>query len=477
MKNINKSTVAQQESLTLGKQRSYSEVVEYLDNHWGSNLADTSLSCMKKLDQAFGNLSQKLNTILVSGTNGKSLTINFATQLLKEEGINVGSFYAPHLLTYNERLSLNHETIPNKVFTEIANEVINTAESLNLTPNSYELLTMMALLYFHNNKVEVALLEVAESKAYNGYAPIICQPKIAAITRVTADDTELPEQETHALITNMLRTVQPGTHVICADQSKLNLQTMLTLVKEKGGIWGMPIRKLVPLAYPYEQLHGRCAALAERIAFTYINSFAHKDTIIVAGSLLTKKKSQRGRPTLEAKRQSELHPKRTVEQFWKETTNTLPGRFQLLEKEKPTILLDNASNLDAFKNLLLGIRLLHYQRPLKGLTLIIGCNNQDLNLPEFFKTLRYFFKKTSGNFIICPVAPTTAEQHKSQSWNIDQVINDIKSMKIKAKAVGSFKEAFEAAQKSVDERHGLVVITGSSAIISEYWEYKGIKRL
>jgi dihydrofolate synthase/folylpolyglutamate synthase len=422
-------------------------------------------------------LSQKIHTVLVSGTNGKSLTINFAAQLLKAEGITVGTFYTPHLLTYNERFAINHETISNKLFTEIANEVINTAESLGLTPNSYEILTMMSLLYFHNNKVDVALLEVSNTQAFNGNAPIICHPKIAAITRVTADDAELSESEAHRLITSMLRAVQQGTHVICADQSKLNLQTMLSMVEDKGGIWGMPIRKLVPLAYPFEQLHGRCAALAERIAFTYINSFAHKNAIVVADSLLTKKKSTRGRPRLEVKRQLELNPKRTVEQFWKETVNTLPGRFQLLDKEKPTILLDNANNLDAFKNLLLGIRLLHYQKPLKGLTLVIGCNNTDLNLPEFFKTLRYFFKKTSGTVIICPVASAGAEHYNAQSWNVDQVINDIKTMKIKAKAANSFKEAFEAAQKSVDERHGLVAITGSSAIVAEYWTYKGIKRL
>ena len=91
--------------------------------------------------------------------------------------------------------------------------------------------------------------------------------------------------------------------------------------------------------------------------------------VVVTDTLLTKQKGQRGRPTLEAKRQSELNPKRTVEQFWKETPTTLPGTLPILDKEKPTILLDNASNLDAFKNLLLGIRLLHYQRPLKGLTL------------------------------------------------------------------------------------------------------------
>ena len=36
------------------------------------------------------------------------------------------------------------------------------AESLGLTPNSFEVLTMMALLYFKNNDVDVALLEVSK---------------------------------------------------------------------------------------------------------------------------------------------------------------------------------------------------------------------------------------------------------------------------------------------------------------------------
>ena len=69
--------------------------------------------------------------------------------------------------------------------------------------------------------------------------------------------------------------------------------------------WSMPIRKLAALPYPMEQLHGRCAALAERIAHTYVNGFMNSETVI-ANTFSAKQKGQRGRPTLEAKRQSEL---------------------------------------------------------------------------------------------------------------------------------------------------------------------------
>jgi len=456
-----------------GKIRNYNEIIEFLDKNWTVNVNDKDLRCITTLEKSLSNPSTKMDIVSVSGTNGKSLTMNFAAQLLREEGLNVGCIYAPHILTYNERITINNETIANKNFTELGNEVINAAQAAGLKPNSYEVLMMMALSYFAQNNVDVVLIEACSEHT----APLsICTSKIVAVTRVVSDKT-LPEGTIpQDMINAMLSTVKEGTYVVSADQSKLHLQKMLDIAKEKGANWAMPIRKLAQLSYPFEQLHGRCAALAERIADIYINTFANKNAIVVNQSLIAKQKGQRGRPTLEAKRQAELNPKRTVEQFWKETENNLPGRFQLLDKEKPSILLDNANNLDAFKNLLLGIRLLHYQRPLKGLTVIIGCNNPDLDVLEFLKLLRYFFKKTSGQVIVCPVKNMPYDNNRS-SWDVEKIVNEIKNMKIKAKASKNFAEAFDMAQKSVDERHGLVVVTGSSALINEYWENKGIRKL
>ncbi len=471
MKNVNTHKQAAIKSASHGQQRSYNELVEYLDTNWSTNKDDNTLSCIKQLDQAFSGISQKLNTILITGSNGKSLTAHFTEKLLREEGLSVGTFYSPHLLTYNERFSYNDEVISNKTFTDLGNEVINTATAMKISPNSFDILTMMALLYFEKKKVDVVILEANENIKPNAVA--ICKSKVTAVTRVTEPEAENNPKET---IESILTFVQPGTHVVSADQSKANLQIMQDITTQKGAEWSMPIRKLAQLSYPFEQLHGRCAALAERIAFIYINTFANQDIAVVNNSLLAKQKGQRGRPTLEAKRQSELNPKKTTEQFWKETHSTLPGRFQLLDKEKPTVLLDNASTIDAFKNVLLGARLLHYQRPLKGLTVILGCNNNSIDISEFLKLLRYFFKKTSGQVIVCPIEPLPGH-HGNHAWDVEKVTNDIKSMKIKAKSAKGFKEAFEMAQKTVDTRYGLVVITGSSSIVTEYWKYKGIKKI
>lgn len=454
--------------------RNYNEIVEFLDAHWTTNKDSKSLERIKQLNNALGKPADKVPAIIVAGTNGKSLTIHLTTKLLRAEGLKVGAYFAPHILTYNERLSLNQEAISNKLFTDIANEVITAAETANIQANSSELLTAMALLYFSQQKVDVALLEAYHGGAYD---PVnICHAKVATITRVTAPDVVTTPEQLDALIRDMMGVVKENTFLVSGDQSKAHLQLMQELTQAQGGNWAMPIRKLAPLAYPFEQLHGRCAALAERLSQMFIQEQLGKDTIIASGSLLTKQKGQRGRPTLEAKRQSELHPRKTVEQFWKEVVSELGGRFELLDKEKPSILLDNASNIDAFENLFLGIRLLHYQKPLKGLTIIMGAPKDTLHNEEFLKLVRYFFKKTSGQLLICPIDSALPGVGEDTSWDIEKVANDVKAMKVKARACKSFEEAFDIAKKSVDERHGLVVITGSQSIINNYWRLKGIKK-
>ncbi len=474
MATLNKQTSSDKRSGPLGSQKNYNEIIELLDSSWSyTPSTEKTIATMKALDQALDCPSKKIDAILVSGTNGKGLTIHFATKLLQEEKISFGAFYSPHILSYNEHFILNNETISNKTFTELANEVINIAQSNEIAVTSYEILTMMAVLYFAQNNVEVALLEMREDSPFDATA--ICHPQVIAVTRITEEELTQKNDLSATVINNLLQLVKPGTHVISGDQSKLNLQLMAEAVKKNNGTWAMPIRKLAALKYPFEQLHGRCAAIAERICQIYVDKFA-KDATILANSLLAKQKGQRGRPTLEAKRETELNPKKTLEQFWKEEASTLPARFQILDKEKPSILLDNASNVDAFTNLLLGIRLLHYQRPLKGLTFIFGCDAQQMNTEEFLRLLRYFSKKNSGQIIFCPI-----EEHvpgiNETSWNVEQITNDVKSLKIKAKSAKSFEEAFEIAKKSVDERHGLVVISGSKTIITQYWKLKGIKKI
>ena len=95
---------------------------------------------------------------------------------------------------------------------------------------------------------------------------------------------------------------------------------------------------------------------------------------------------------------------------------------------------------------------------------------------EFLKLLRYFAKKNSTNVIFCPISKSVSGMNE-ESWDVEQITNDVKSLKNKARSAENFKEAFTAAKELVDERHGLIVVTGSQSIIAEYWRHKGMKKL
>ena len=127
----------------------------------------------------------------------------------------------------------------------------------------------MYLYYFSKNSMDVAVLEVDQGSIAT--ISELCSPSIIAITRIIGDN-DTRNMAPVAFIEQFLKLVKAGTHVVSADQSKENLQVMADICAQKGAIWDMPIRKLAPLEYPFEQLHGRCAALAERIADTLFGS-------------------------------------------------------------------------------------------------------------------------------------------------------------------------------------------------------------
>lgn len=450
-----------------GSSRGYKEIVAFLDAAKTIEYSKQSLERTKQLDKLFGNITQNIDTVLVGGTNGKSSTIHFASKLLKEEGYKVGAAYSNHILTYNERIVSNFQTISTKQFAELANEVISTAQAHNIDATVHELMLITSLLYFKEEKVDIALIEVGMGGKFD--ATNIITPKIAAITRIAEDHADILGDNLDTVTVDMSEIAKKGSWLISAEQSKIRLNKMKKWADAQGVLWAMPIRKLANLPYIYEQLYGRSASLGERIAQIYVEDICNKFSPFLRGNLLATQKGQRGRPTLEAKRSAELNPIKTLKKFWFTEFDLLHGRFELLDKEKPSVLLDNADNLDAFTNLFLGIRLLHYQKPCKDLTIIIGFPVHTKAV-ETLKLVRYLLKKVSGQALFVKIPGVKS----LEPVELEQLAKDLG---IKAKACSSFTEAFDLAKETVDEREGLVVVSGHQNIVREYWNYRDIKTL
>ncbi len=457
--NVNKAS--------LNKTRNYNQVVQLLDSLRPSDYNQNTIKRMKKLDSLLGNISSKLDIVLVGGASGKSLTISFAAKILKEEGYSVGAAYSSHILNYNERLVLKDSQISNKDFTDLLNTVIDIAIENEINATSYEVMTMASLLYFKENNIDIVLLEVGVGGIFD--AANFCIPVISVVTRVAKDHTELFGMDLEKIAADMIGISKPGRWFVSAEQSKLLLQKMKIMVEEKGALWSMPIRKLANLPYIYEQLYGRTASLGERIAQIYVENVKEKFSPFLKGNLLATEKGQRGRPTLQAKRNAELNPVRTLKNFWVDNFELLKGRFELLDKEKPTILLDNARNLDSLENLFLGIRLLNYQKSIKGFALVLGLN-KNIDVLEGLKLVRYLNKKVGGHLFFIPLPDMP-------SHDVMELEKVSKEIGLKAKAYNSFETAFEAAKAVVDPRDGLLCITGSIGMVKQYWMSRGIKKI
>jgi dihydrofolate synthase/folylpolyglutamate synthase len=424
---------------------------------------------MRQLDIALGSPSRSLDIIVVGGSNGKSSTIQFASQLLREEKFKVGACYSSHFLTYNERIVLNtKEQISNKNFSEYTSQVIATAAEHNIEATAFEISLATAISYFAHQKVDVVILEVGIGGRFDPTTAFT--PRIAAVTRVAQDHVETLGTDLDDISCEMVEIAKPGTWLIAAEQSKLRLQKMKTHAESLGILWSMPIRKLAALPYIYEQLYGRSASLGERIAQVYTEKIKDRFSPFLRGNLLATKQGQRGRPTLAAKRQAELHPIKTLKSFWEDNFHLPRGRFEVLDKEKPTVLVDNSRNLDALENLFLGIRLLNYRHPLEGLVIILGLS-RSIPLEETLKKMRYLIKKVGGRvfFVNLPGA--------EESYSAQELCKEAELLGITSKAFQSVSDAFNEAKDAVDDRHGLVAIGGSEGIVRSYWRaVRGMKK-
>ena len=106
------------------------------------------LDRMKKTMTHFKNPEETVPVVHVAGTNGKGSVCAMLHSVLREAGYRVGLFTSPYLHDFRERIQINGELIPKEKLTALAEEVFAYTDTLPETPNQFELLTILAFLYF-----------------------------------------------------------------------------------------------------------------------------------------------------------------------------------------------------------------------------------------------------------------------------------------------------------------------------------------
>lgn len=153
-----------------------------------------SLDEIRILLAALGDPHRRYPSILIAGTNGKGSTAASLASILVSAGLRTGLYTSPHLARVNERIRLNRIEIADDAFAALYFRVHDAAQQLVLDgrlsrlPSFFEMLTAQAMLYFAEERVEIAVLEVGMGGRLD--ATNIVDPLLAVITDISLDHTE-----------------------------------------------------------------------------------------------------------------------------------------------------------------------------------------------------------------------------------------------------------------------------------------------
>lgn len=115
------------------------------------------LDAIKKALRLFNNPQESLNVVHIAGTNGKGSTLTFLEQIARQHGLTVGKFMSPCIVDVHDQIQINGNPISESGLDNVFQEMKRVGLSGKLT--DFELLTCAALLYFHQQKVDLVLLE------------------------------------------------------------------------------------------------------------------------------------------------------------------------------------------------------------------------------------------------------------------------------------------------------------------------------
>ena len=145
-----------------------------------------NLSILKKTAEKLGVLPVSYKSALIAGTNGKGTTAYLLAKTAEKNGLKTGLFTSPHIFDIRERICVNGKKISQKDFCACLEKVLS-AEVKPL--KFFELLTLSALVYFKQKKVDAAVFECGIGGLKD--STNIINSDISIITSVAKDHEQL----------------------------------------------------------------------------------------------------------------------------------------------------------------------------------------------------------------------------------------------------------------------------------------------
>lgn len=343
--------------------KNFDDYLDYLYGR-GSSGEDHTLRNIIKVMEAFGNPQDKIKVIHVAGTNGKGSTAKMLANVLSKN-LKCGIFTSPYMVKINEEISINGVDISDEDFCDLIDRIRPVAEKCDEEGyhiTYFEFLTAMVYLYFYEQKVDVAVIEVGLGGSLdstniikNPLASVICSISMDHMNVLGSTIEEIAENKAGIIKKNRPVFVYPQTSEkafeVIKEKAKAEDSELFTFnineikikeISNKGNIFDFMSYKDIQTS-----LRGKHQIYNASLALMVLDYF--KDEFNLS--------------------------EEDIKDGIKETYN--PGRLDLVSTN-PRVLLDGSHNKESIAALLESLKNFDYDKLIVGFSILKDKDHKDI---------------------------------------------------------------------------------------------------
>jgi dihydrofolate synthase/folylpolyglutamate synthase len=421
----------------------YPETLEYLYSQMpeyqriGQKAYKEGLDNSLTLDRIFNHPHQRFKSIHVGGTNGKGSVSHLLAAILQEAGYRVGLYTSPHLIDFRERIKVNGRMVPEEYVVEFVDRYRALFEPV--MPSFFELTMAMAFLYFAEQAVEVAVVEVGLGGRLD--STNIISPDLSVITNIGRDHVKILGNSLTEIAAEKAGIIKPRTPVVIGEAGDGDVERVFT---ERANSLNAPLhfaeRKRADFTAERNHFGWLFHADGYPPFISQLNGWAQDNnarTVLTAVDVLLEK--------------GYTIPREAVLIGFARVVNTtgLMGRWQTISST-PRTICDIAHNAHGIRYLAEQLR----SEPYEQLHIVFGMANDkevDEVLSLMPKEATYYFTRAT----------------------IDRALNEKKLAAmaavhgLKGLTYPTVPDAVNAARKTADKERDLLFIGGSAFIVAE----------
>jgi dihydrofolate synthase/folylpolyglutamate synthase len=423
----------------------YEQAVHYLYNklpmftRMGAKAYKADLTNTIALCNYLGNPQNKIKTVHIAGTNGKGSTSHMLAAIFQQCGYKTGLYTSPHLKDFRERIKVNGEMITENFVTEFVEATKSFSEEIN--PSFFELTFVMAVEYFVQCNVDIAIIETGLGGRLD--STNVITPEVSIITNIGYDHTDILGDTLEKIAFEKAGIIKEKVPVIIGETTFETKRVFLDKAEEKNApvFFAQEKYKVVSANYLNEKLLLEINDVGKNSVSGYLldlpGLYQAKNflTVLTATDILKENFSL-----------TDTNIKQAVDHVKKLTG--LHGRWEIISRH-PLIILDVAHNVDGIQQLVNQIQISSYN----NLHIIFGMVKDK----EIEKVLALLPKHASYYFTRAQIPRALPE---------NELLERADKFRLKGNAYSEVNEALEAARNNASA-DDLIIVCGSVFVVGE----------